>query len=112
LANASIDILGSFKLNHWYKLAIYLGAVIIILSFVFVNNSNLARYTSFAVDSLVLGLVVWILDDTLYAYGKVREEEAHYDNAKLDVAKNTLTAIFAVRWVGLLVWILIILAYL
>ena len=109
LASTSIDILGSFKLNQWYKLAIYLGAVLIILSFVFVNNSNVARYNSFAVDSLVLGLIVWILDDTLYAYGKLKEWEEHYDSSKLEVTKNTMTEIYAVRWVGLLIWLAIIL---
>ena len=109
MANASIDILGSFKLNHWYKLAIYLGAVLIILSFVFVNNSNASKYTSFAVDSLVLGLIVWILDDTIYAIGSSRIDEAHYDNAKREIAKNSLAAIFIVRWIGLFIWIIIIL---
>ncbi|MDA4124674.1 MAG: hypothetical protein OK438_04390 [Thaumarchaeota archaeon] len=109
MANASIDVLGSFKLNHWYKLAIYLGAVLIILGFVFVNNSNVAKYTSFAVDSLVLGLIVWMLDDTIYAIGSSRIEGAHYDDAKREVAKNYALAIFVVRWFGLVLWILIIL---
>lgn len=113
MASASVDILGSFKLNHWYKLAIYLGAVLIILSFVFVNNSNVARYTSFAVDSVILGSIVWISDDTLFAYGRVREEELeNYDGSKLRSAKNILSAVMAIRWVGLLIWIIIILAYL
>lgn len=109
MANASIDILGSFKLNHWYKLAIYLGAVLIILSFVFVNNSNLSKYTGFAVDSLVLGLIVWILDDTLYVIGNWREEVAYGDQAKRDAAKSSVAAIFVVRWIGLFIWIFIIL---
>lgn len=109
MPNASIDILGSFKLNHWYKLAIYLGAVLIILGFVFVNNPNVSKYTSFAVDSLVLGLIVWILDDTLYAVGSLRIDEAYGDRAKQDTAKNTLAAIYIVRWIGLFIWIFIIL---
>jgi hypothetical protein len=110
LANASIDIIGSFRLNHWYKLAIYLGAVLIILGFVFVGNSNVAKYTGFAVESLVLGLIVWMLDDTLRAYGEVRLEVERYN--KLEVGKGILTVIFATRWVGLFIWIAIILAYL
>lgn len=107
MANASIDILGSFKLNHWYKLAIYLGAVLIILSFVFVNNSNVAKYTGFAVDSLVLGLIVWMIDDTLIIYGNIKDQEERYD--KLKVAKSLASVVFAVRWVGLFIWIVIIL---
>jgi uncharacterized membrane-anchored protein len=109
MPNASIDILGSFKLNHWYKLAIYLGAVLIILSFVFVNNSNVSQYTSFAVDSLVLGLIVWILDDTIYAIGSLSVDEAYSDHNKHENTKHTLTAIYAVRWLGLFIWILIVL---
>jgi hypothetical protein len=109
MANASIDILGSFKLNHWYKLAIYLGAVLIILGFVFVNNSNVAKYNSFAVDSLVLGLIVWILDDTLFVIGRSRIDEAYGDRAKDGVAKSTMASIYIVRWIGLFIWIFLIL---
>ena len=111
MSSASIDILGSFKLNNWYKLAIYLGAVLIILGFVFVNNSNVTKYTSFAVESLILGPVVWILDDTLYAIGSSRIDEAYVNTAKRNTAKNTAAAILAVRWIGLFIWIVIILAY-
>jgi hypothetical protein len=106
MTNTSIEILGSLKLNQWYKLAIYLGAVLVILSFVFVNNSNVARYTGFAVDSLVLGLIFWMIDDTLVLYGEIKEAEEHYD--KLKVAKNLAPTVFAVRWVGLFIWIIII----
>ena len=106
MTSASVDILGSFKLNQWYKLAIYLGAVLIILSFVFAGNSNAEKYTGFAVDSLVLGLIVWIVDDTLYAYGSAKIEEEHYP--KLERAKNIAAVVWAVRWIGLLIWIWII----
>lgn len=109
MTSASIDILGSFKLNHWYKLAIYLGAVLIILAFIFPNNSNAGTYNHFAVESLVLGLIVWIVDDTLYVFGQAREAEEHYN--KLRVAKTYATAIFAARWIGLFIWIIIILSY-
>jgi len=111
MANASIDILGSFKLNRWYKLAIYLGAILIILGFVFVNNSNVARYTSFAEESLVLGLIVWMLDDSLYVIGNWREEVAYSDSAKRDAARDSIMAIYIVRWIGLGIWIVIILAF-
>ncbi len=106
MASASIDVLGSFKVNQWYKLAIYLGAVLLILTFVLAGNSNTAKYTSFAVKSLVLGLIVWITDDTLYAYGSAKIEEEHYN--KLEKAKNIAAVVWAVRWVGLLVWIWIV----
>ena len=108
MAGASVDILGSFKVNQWYKLAIYVGAVLIILGFVFVNNPNLTKYTDFAVESLVLGLIAWILDDTLRAYGEVRIDEERYN--KLEVGKNVLTVVYAVRWIGLFVWIFVIVA--
>jgi hypothetical protein len=86
---------------------------LIILTFVFVNNSNVARYSSFAVDSLVLGSIVWILDDTLYAFGNMRYEQIpdYQDTARLEAAKDTLTEIFVVRWIGLVVWIAVILVY-
>jgi len=112
MANTSIDVLGSFKLNHWYKLAIYLGAVLIILTFVFVNNSNLARYTSFGVVSLVLGLIVWMLDETIYTISNWRIEQVHGDISKWEAAKGGLAAIFAVRWIGLLIWLFVILTFL
>jgi hypothetical protein len=110
MANASIDILGSFKLNRWYKLAIYLGSVLIILGFVFVNNSNVAKYNGFAVESLILGLIVWMLDDTIYVIGTSGMDDAYGDRAKQNVAKNTMMGIYIVRWIGLVIWIVIILA--
>lgn len=109
MTNTSIDILGSFKLNHWYKLAIYFGAVLMILGFVFPNNSYAADYNSSAVQSLILGLLVWILDDALYFLGNAREAEEHYN--KLRVAKNFGSAIFVVRWIGLIIWVAIIMAH-
>jgi hypothetical protein len=112
MPSASIDVLGSFKLNQWYKLAIYLGAVLIILSFVFVNNSNVSKYTSFGVYSLVLGLLVWILDDSVYTAGKVKDDDLFSDIDKKENIKNSLFAIYGIRWVGLLIWIAIILSYL
>ena len=109
--SGSFDLATAKFKSHWYKLAIYLGAVLFILGFVFVNNSNVTKYTSFAVESLILGLVVWILDDTLYAIGSSRIDEAYDNSAKRDTAKNTAAAILAVRWIGLFIWIVIILAY-
>lgn len=85
-----------------------MGAVLIILGFVFVGNSNAAKYTSLAVESLVLGLLFWILDDTLHAVADMRIDEVRYEEAKREVAKNWLLAIFGVRWVGLVIWIFII----
>jgi hypothetical protein len=105
----AIDILSNFKVNNWYKLAIYLGAVLIILSFVFVNNSDVTKYTNFAVESLILGSLAWVAEDTIRAYGYWVEGKAP-DYSKQDAVKDSAIALYAVEWIGLLIWIGMILS--
>jgi hypothetical protein len=114
MANASIDFLSGLKLNEWYKLAIYLGSALIILSFVFVNNSNVSKYTDFGVESLILGVLVWTIDETIVNYGEIRQERISNQlsiskkEEMIDNARDIIAAINVLRWFGLFIWIYII----
>lgn len=88
-------------------------------NFVFVSNSNVARYSSFGIDTLILGLIYrWAIDDTFGAYANLCGERisiqlgvpAIKKEQILDDAQNFLIAAAGIRWAGLLIWIGIILS--
>jgi hypothetical protein len=89
MASASIQFFGSFKVNFWYKLAIYLGSALLVLAFVFDKNANAANYTSFGIWSLVLGSAVWIIDDTIFALGNIKHSELSYAGDQIKNVKMT-----------------------
>lgn len=99
MPSGSIDILGNLKLSQWYKIAIYLGVVLLVLDSVAakINNVVYVYSTNFAVESLVLGLIAWILDDSLYAIASSRIDRPY---SNMQTAKNGATLVWSVRWIG------------
>lgn len=110
MPNTPIDILGNLKLNQWYKVAIYLGGVLLVLDYIGlkVNNLVVVYSTGFAVESLILGLVVWILDDSIGMVGLWRIDHAYGSDDKNEIAEKSMLAIYVTRWIGLAIWIYII----
>ena len=75
-------ILSNFRINTYYKLFIYLGSVILILSFFFdVKNYDVSRLRYQAAVVIVAGLICWMWDTFKIFYaaisdtGRYRSEE-------------------------------------
>ncbi len=75
-------LLDNFAIKNWYRFLLYLGAVILILSlFLEPKGVEISSLRSFSFYTVVVGLVVWIIDDIFYKLGDYLEYL--YENGKL-----------------------------
>ncbi|MEM0143099.1 MAG: hypothetical protein QXL94_04000 [Candidatus Parvarchaeum sp.] len=112
--------LGHLGLNKWYKYLLYLAGVILVIGVYFQIQyaathpyatlpSGIAGGITFATNTIILGILVWLADDILeaivefYDYNLKKYNREYYDEAKILV-----TVKYIIWFVAFIIWALFI----
>lgn len=97
------DFFGKLNLNVWYKLLVYFGGIIFILSLFFpIQNLSQTFIQQFGLAHFSIGLFFWILTEiidwisTLQSYYKVEKEMADFTGKLILLVYSGLFIIFAI----------------
>jgi len=113
MTEVKVGLLENFAIKNWYRFLLYLGGVILILSlFLEPKGVEISRLRSFSFYTVVLGLVVWIIDDILYKIGDYQEylyeNDRLYESQYEEVGKTIVAMRYLIYIVALIYWIFFI----
>jgi len=96
------SLLQGFSITKWYKFALYIAGVTLILSLFLNAQIPLSKILNFSIITIIIGLIIWFIDDYIRYRAELlnefhREEEENLANAH-----------FVINLFGLIIWIIVI----
>ncbi len=114
MTEVKVGLLENFAIKNWYRFLLYIGGVILVLSlFLETKGIEASKVRLFSIWTVLLGLVLWIIEDILKQIGSYLEyqyEEHKIYESELEDYGKILVGIWYLISIGVFIfWILYIL---
>ena len=102
--NLNLKFLESFKIDFWYKLLIYISAIMLIVSELFISESGISVFFNFAKWSLLIGLMGWFIEVLMLFFGTLARKRNDEN-----IADYITVLLGVVLWLLFPIWIIFVL---